>query len=126
VDINNDTTGEHAYPLLPGVPMNITVTPRQFAAILGGLFALAGLVVLFFMPVSVTYTGLFGAETVDCGTALVTNNVYGDIPMLACSDALTERRAWGWPLTIGGLIVVVAAVFVQSPKAQAEAQLDNE
>lgn len=105
--------------------MPITVTPRQIAAVLGGLLAAAGFVVLFFMPVSVTYDGLFGAETVDCGTALVTNDVYGDIPVLACSDALTERRAWGWPLAIGGLVVGMAALFVQSPKIPGEVQLDE-
>lgn len=112
----NDTSEAHRHRMETTMP---SFTPRQFAAGLGVLLALAGAIVLFLMPVSVTYdSGLLGATSIDCGTALVTNTVYGNTPILACSDALASRRAMGWPLAISGVIVVVAALFVQSPSSR--------
>lgn len=94
----------------------ITITPRQLAAAVGGLLAIAGLVVLLW-PITVTVDGPFGfAEQVSCGTAL------GVVNRPACADDLATHRAWGWPLLTVGIAVVVSALFVRiAPQTREDA-----
>lgn len=101
----------------------ITITPRTLAAAVGVLLAVAGAVALLW-PVNVTMdTGPFGmSEQVSCGSALVTNDVYGMFGRDACATALGDQRAWGWPAVIAGLLVAGAAFFVNvTPHAREDA-----
>jgi protein-S-isoprenylcysteine O-methyltransferase Ste14 len=101
----------------------ITITPRQLVAAVGVLLAVAGLVVLLWPVHAVMDTGPFGlSEQVSCGNALITEDPYGTSGRDACSSALSDRRAVGAPMAVGGLIVAVVALFVNvSPQAREDA-----
>lgn len=91
----------------------ITITPRQLVAAVGAVLALAGIVVLLWPVHAMVASGPFGlSEQVSCGNALITEDPYGASGRDACSSALGERRGVGAPMAIGGLVVAVAALFV--------------
>lgn len=99
------------------------MTPRQFAAIMGALLLLAGVAVLAIVPVSGDYIApLFGEQSVNCGTALVSDvDRYSGEPLAACRDSMSTRRAWGWPVFLVGVVVLAGAVFVRvAPAGRAE------
>jgi hypothetical protein len=98
----------------------MTVTPRVFAAVVGGLILLVGVAALLFVKVSGDYdAGMFGDQSVDCGTAVVADiDMYSDDPLHACEDALGTRRAWGWPVTGVGLVVLAGGLLIR-PTRQA-------
>lgn len=90
---------------------------RQFAAIIGGIALAVGAVAVLLLPVSVDYeteTLGWGMST-SCGTTAMPTGVFGEAADDACDEAISTRRAWGWPLTVAGLVVVAAALFVRSP-----------
>lgn len=78
---------------------------------------LVGLAALLVVGVSASDdAGMFGEQTVDCGTAVVSDTeAYGGAPLAACMDALGTRRAWGWPVLIVGGVVVTGALLVRAP-----------
>lgn len=108
----------------------MTVTPRLFARIVGGLLVLGALIALI-LPASIDD----GSDNVSCGNAFsgVDKNVgYRDAgkeiadamyPGFAdddpvtleeqCGDAIGTRRVWGWPIAGIGL-VALAGSFVQA------------
>ena len=91
------------------------MTPRQFAALLGCLTAIAGLIFLM-LPLSGDYdASLFGDQSVDCGSALVTDmDMYSNDPLEACKTAVSARRAWAWPVFIAGSVMLAGAVVVRT------------
>lgn len=95
--------------------MKSTITPRQFAGIIGGALLLVGVLALLIIPVSGDYeSGMFGDQSVKCGSAVVAEtDMYSGRPLAACRDALGTRRAWGWPVFALGAVAVVGAVFVR-------------
>lgn len=120
MDINNDIMRDRS-SLPAGVAMNLTITPRQFTAVVGGLIAAVGLFAVLFAPVSVNMGALFGNQEVGCGTTVMPeySSASGE-PLAVCSDAIGARRAWGWPMAIGGGAVVAAALFVSWPPPRRE------
>ena len=102
----------------------MTVTPRTFAAILGALMALAGIIALS-IPITAAYdSGLFGDATVRCGSAFATESLGGDA-LAACDDAVGDRRAWGWPLLIAGAVALAGAAFISSAGASRPEPADS-
>lgn len=93
--------------------MPITVTIRQGVAAVGGLLAVAGLFVLLWPVAVVMDTGPFGlSEQASCGSALVTHDTYGGLVRAACAEPLSDQRMFGWPLLLGGIAIVAAALYV--------------
>lgn len=105
-------------PSLSHTGVAMTVTPRTFAAVLGGVALFAGLLATTFVPVTATYPGGLLGEY-DCGTVLASRPRYQGEPLQACMDALSTRGAWGWTLVIVGVVVLAAALLVRSPKQSA-------
>jgi hypothetical protein len=99
------------------------LTPRQAAALLGGLMALAGLIALS-LPISADYDSDFlGDMTADCGSALSSNiDTLGGDPEDACEDAVGTRRMWAWPLGIVGVVVFFGVALVTSPRSPQQTQ----
>jgi hypothetical protein len=141
-------TSRHAPHLASDTP-SVSLTPRTFAAIVGGLLTLVAIVVLVW-PVSVASAD--DDITYGCGSALAGLNrsdieaedlrnagreigaaQYGTIPSLVdttdlverCEDRISTQRTWGFP--IGGLgLIVLAGSFVnfappRRPTATADA-----
>ena len=98
------------------------LTPRQFIVIVGAVLLFAGFLALA-LPISGDYqSDIFGSQSVDCGAALGTDmDLYSGEPLEACQDAVSTRRAWGWPLTALGVLVVAGGLLVQSPKRETAA-----
>lgn len=93
------------------------ISARQFAAIIGGIALAVGAAAVLLLPVSVDYeTETLGWDmSASCGTTTMPAAVYGEAAIDACDEAIGTRRAWGWPLTVVGLVVIAAALFVRSP-----------
>lgn len=93
----------------------VTVTPRVFAAIVGMAAAIAGLIALS-IPITGYYTsGMFGNASVPCGSGFVADfDIYSNAPLDACRDAISARRAWGWPLLIVGVVIAAGAMLVEA------------
>lgn len=113
--------------------MNLSVTPRLFAKIMGGVALLVGLLALV-LPISVDRSSGGQLSCGDGFKGLSEQAGYADAgreiadamyPSAAdddvvsyeeqCADAIGIRRAWGWPVLALGGVVVVGAVFVQAP-----------
>ncbi len=114
----------------------MSVTPRTFAAVLGGIALLIGLLALA-IPTSVDQSG---GGTLSCGSGFtgVSEEVgYADTgksiadtmyPSFAdddektyeaqCEDKIGARRAWGWPVFALGGIVAAGALLVRTRPAQ--------
>lgn len=113
------------------------MSPRTFIVLVGALCAVIGFVGLV-VTVEATTSG---TNTVPCGNgfALDTKQAsyegFGDelgdafqgVPasriddysgtyVQRCRDAVRDRRAWAWPLFIGGLAVVAGGLVVQARK----------
>lgn len=97
----------------------MTVSPRVFAAVTGGLLALVGVIAIMFVPVSASYQTALGFTAHDtCGTTLNADlDRFSGQTFAECEDALGTRRAWGWPvLAVGVLALVGVAVVRSTPK----------
>lgn len=96
----------------------MSVTPRQFATILGSLLLLGGLLFLM-LPVSADYdAGMFGDQSVDCGATFAPDDRYSGEPAEVCDDAIGARRAWAWPVTAAGLVILAGGLLIR-PTRQA-------
>lgn len=98
----------------------MSVTPRTFAAILGGAALLIGLLATTAVAVSASHAGnLYGSGGYYCGTVLApdTDGYRGEY-LQSCTDALGARGLWGWGLVIVGVIVLAAALLVRTRPAQ--------
>jgi hypothetical protein len=110
------TRSTHGYGSVIGndtPSMNLSITPRQFAATIGILMAVAGVIALSIPVSTLSDSGIFGASTIDCGSGLADNtSALGGDPLMQCRDAIGGRRAWAWPLLIAGVVVAAAAALV--------------
>lgn len=100
----------------------MTVSPRVFAAVTGGLIALVGVIAIMFVPVSASYqTALGFTAHTTCGTTLNADlDRFSGQTLAECEDAVGTRRAWGWPaLGLGVLVLAGAALVRSSPKTAA-------
>jgi hypothetical protein len=105
----------------------VTLSPRTFAAAVGVLAVVIAGFFLVFAPITVTHGGvMFNTETINCGTTVMPNEVYGGFAAADCKTAIGDRRAWGWPVAIGGGIVAAAALFVNVPARQSEREPEPE
>ncbi|GAB2964535.1 hypothetical protein [Saccharothrix stipae] len=88
---------------------------RTYVFIVGGLIATIGFFALL-APVSTRQGSALGLE-VECGTgfAMLDKQAYGNTPgwRATCEDATGTRRAWAWPLLIGGLLVGAGGFVVR-------------
>lgn len=84
----------------------MSLSPRVFAAALGALAGLAGLIALV-IPLSIRD----GLDRVDCGSAISPQGGSA-LEELLCEDAVSSRRAWAWPLGIVGAVVLTGAALV--------------
>lgn len=97
-------------------PPSMTLSPRLFAGVIGGLLAIAGAIAVMFVPVTASYQTALGITANDtCGTTLNANvDQFSGQVLAECEDALGARRAWGWPLTAAGVLVIAGAALVRS------------
>lgn len=123
--------GRHTSTTLRDV-QGMTLTPRLFARIVGGLLLL-GAVGALALPITIADGPGAGADTVACGDGFKgvsqdanlrdTGREIADAmyPQFAdeggtslaeqCASAVSTRRAWGWP--VAGLgVIVLAGSFV--------------
>lgn len=97
----------------------MSITPRQFATTLGALLLLGGLFFLMY-PVSADYdAGMFGDQSVDCGATFSPDDRYSGEPAAVCDDAIGTRRAWAWPVTVVGLVVLAGGLLIRPARATA-------
>lgn len=97
----------------------MTLPLRTYLFIVGGLLAAGGFIALA-LPVAVPETTEFSiALTCGNGFAMDENEVrgYRTIPIV-CEEAIGERRAWAWPLLVGGLVITVGGFVVRSKPEQ--------
>jgi hypothetical protein len=105
------------------------MSPKMFAARLGGLMFAVGFVALV-LPITVDdagssvscgsgFSGLSSeAEMRDAGHDLGAtmygttsdSNLKGE-----CSDAIGTRKAWGWPVGAVGAVVVLGGLLIKQP-----------
>lgn len=97
-------------------PVHDTMGMRlaQYAAFIGALMALAGVIALG-LTVSLNdedYPGI----THECGNGFGTSGeeFLPDDATEPCAEALSTRRAWAWPLGIAGLVIAGGAVVATS------------
>lgn len=99
----------------------MTITPRQFATILGSLLLLGGLLFLM-LPVSADYDAdMFGQQSADCGATFAPEDRYSGEPAEVCDDAIGTRRAWAWPVTAVGLVALAGGLLIR-PAREAAAE----
>lgn len=118
----------------------MTLTPRRFARIVGGLLLLGAIVALA-LPITVKDGPGAGAESVQCGDAFkgvsqdahlrdsgqeIADAMYpefadaGGVPLAEqCASAVSTRRAWGWPVAVLGVIVLAGSFVTVAPKPRA-------
>lgn len=102
----------------PPIRDTLTMTPRAFAAIIGGIMLIAAIAALN-MHIEADYIGALTDGTVDCGTALSPADSYSNAPKWACEEAIGDRRAWAWPLGAVAVAVLLGALAVRTKKAGA-------
>jgi len=107
------------------------MSPKAFAAVIGGIMLLIGLFAL-----GSTITVDDGAAGVECGTGFsgasdnasmrdagrdIAAAMYGDLYSTPsdlegeCADAISGRQAWGWPVGGVGGVVLLGALVIQAP-----------
>ncbi len=100
--------------------MTPSLSPRLFAGLLGALGAIAGLLALS-TGVNAHYDAtIFGRAQISCGTPFNPTAGLGGPPAVACEDAISSRRTWGWPLLALGGAALAGALLIQTPGRQAE------
>lgn len=104
-------------------PPSMTLSPRLFAGIIGGILALVGVIAVMFVPVTTSYQTALGFTANDtCGTTLNADvDRFSGQVRAECEDAVGTRRAWGWPLTAAGVLVIAGAALVRSAPKDATA-----
>lgn len=106
----------------------MSVSPRAFAGVIGGLMFLIGAVALF-LPLTIDQPWLSG--NLSCGSALVSDlgdakkhdsAGYGvqatSVP--ECNDARTARLSWAAPVALIGLVAAVGSAVVRTPSKSTE------
>jgi hypothetical protein len=108
------------------------VSPKMFAAVLGGIMLAIGFFALA-LPITVDDT----ADSVSCGSGFgglsndaemrdlghdIGATMYGTASDSdlggQCTDAISTRRAWGWPVGGVGAVVLLGALLIKQPGPQ--------
>lgn len=116
------------------------MTPRTFITALAAVVVIAGAILLITGISAVTVAG----ETLSCGTALQPSYVVGEMhsdatpgggftaftPLtsvpVACADAVSTRRIWGYGLLALGGAGLVGGFGVRTQKSQTTPVADSE
>lgn len=116
------------------------MSPKIFAAVLGGLMLAIGFFALV-LPITVDDAG----ESVSCGSGFgglsrdaglrdagrdIGAAMYGttsDSDLAGeCEDAVGARQTWGWPVGAVGAVVLVGALLIQLPTRPGPQQRGSE